>query len=74
MSKFKYGIWKPEENSRPQLIISSDGGNRYDKVAVFSNEECVKEFDTWLQALVRETVTNMILTAHEIEEDTENET
>ena len=69
----KYGIWKPEENSRPQLIITSDGGNHFDKVAVFSSEECVKEFDVWIQAFAREAVANTVLTAHEIEEGIEHE-
>ena len=72
--KHRYGIWKPKENSRPQLIITSDDGNHFDKVAVFSSEECVKEFDAWILSLVREAVVNMVLTAHEIEEAMENET
>ena len=52
--KHRYRTWKPKENSRRWLIVTNDDGNHYEKVAVFSNEECVDKFDTWIKEFVRE--------------------
>ena len=54
MNKYGYSVWKEKPTSRPALIITNDGGNKYQKVAVFRNEESVEMFDNWLQNVVRE--------------------
>ena len=54
MNTYGYSIWKEKPTSRPALIITNDGGNKYQKVAVFRNEESVEMFDDWLQNVVRE--------------------
>ncbi len=54
MNKFGYSIWKEKPTSRPSLIITNDDGHTYNKVAVFRNEESVKAFNMWLEALLRE--------------------
>lgn len=54
MNTYGYSIWKEKPTSRPALIITNDGGNKYHKVAVFRNEECVEIFDDWLQNVLGE--------------------
>lgn len=54
MNTYRYSIWKENPTSRPALIISDDGGNKYTKVAVFRNEECVEMFENWLEDVLRE--------------------
>ena len=61
MNKYGYSVWKEKPTSRPALIITNDGGNKYQKVAVFRNEESVEMFDNWLQNVVRE-CTDMLFT------------
>lgn len=50
----RFSIWTQNANSRPSLILSSDGGKTYTKVAVFSNEESVAVFQKWIQQLLME--------------------
>ena len=54
MNTYGYSVWKEKPTSRPALIITNDGGNKYQKVAVFRNEESVQMFDDWLQNVLRE--------------------
>ena len=54
MNKYGYSVWKEKPTSRPALIITNDGGNKYQKVAVFRNEECVKTFEKWLEGVLKE--------------------
>ena len=54
MIAHRYSVWKEKPTSRPALIITNDGGNKYQKVAVFTNEESVEMFNDWLQNVLIE--------------------
>lgn len=49
--RYKWGTWKPKENSRPRLIVSNDGGDKWVSVAVFSNDENIEVFQEFLLGL-----------------------
>ena len=69
MNKYGYSVWKEKPTSRPALIITNDGGNKYQKVAVFTNEECIETFSNWLEGVLREYTDRLFIN---IAEDADN--